>query len=103
MPISINIPAPLRSYTGGQKIVRAEGRTVGEVLQALTAVHPNLRQHLFGEDGKLRSFINVYLNDEDVRYLQQGNTPIKAADTLSIVPSVAGGVNDLPLERSTRE
>ena len=66
---------------------------MGEALGALTAQYPNLRQHLYGEDGKLRSFVNVYLNDEDVRYLKYVETPLKESDKLAIVPSVAGGVN----------
>ena len=94
MSVPITIPTPLRGYAGGQKTVAAEGATVGEALTSLTVQYPNLRQHLFGEDGQLRSFVNVYLNDEDVRYLQYVNTPLSDSDTISIVPSVAGGVND---------
>lgn len=89
--IPVTIPTPLRGYAGGQKTVSVEGNTVGEALQALTSQYPNLRQHLFSEDGKLRSFVNVYLNDEDVRYLKYVDTPLNNADTLAIVPSVAGG------------
>ena len=95
MGVPVTIPTPLRGYAGGQKTIAVEGNTVGEALNALTTQYPNLRQHLFSEDGKLRSFVNVYLNDEDVRYLQQAHTPIKESDKLSIVPSVAGGVNGL--------
>ena len=91
MAVPITIPTPLRAYAGGQKTIQVEGDTVGEALSALTAQYPNLRQHLFGEDGQLRSFVNVYLNDEDVRYLKHTATPVKASDKLSIVPSVAGG------------
>jgi MoaD family protein len=93
MTVPVTIPTPLRGYTGGQKTVSVEGATVGEVLSALTTEYPNLRQHLFAEDGKLRTFVNVYLNDEDVRYLKYVDTPLKESDTLAIVPSVAGGVN----------
>ena len=91
MTVPVTIPTPLRGYAGGQKTINVEGQTVGEALQVLTTKYPNLRQHLFGEDGQLRSFVNVYLNDEDVRYLQKTDTPITALDRLSIVPSVAGG------------
>jgi molybdopterin synthase sulfur carrier subunit len=91
MAVPVTIPTPLRAYAGGQKTVEVEGQTVGEVLRTLTTQYPNLRQHLFAEDGQLRSFVNVYLNDEDVRYLQKADTPLKASDKLSIVPSVAGG------------
>ena len=94
MIVPITIPTPLRGYAGGQKTVSVEGGTVGEALNALTGQYPNLRQHLFGEDGNLRSFVNVYLNDEDVRYLQFVNTPVKDSDKISIVPSVAGGAQE---------
>jgi molybdopterin converting factor small subunit len=91
MSVPVTIPTPLRGYAGGQKTVSVEGATVGEALSALTIAYPNLRQHLFADDGKLRSFVNVYLNDEDVRYLKYVDTPLTANDTLAIVPSVAGG------------
>jgi sulfur-carrier protein len=91
MSVPITIPTPLRGYAGGQKTVRVEGATVGDALNALTTQYPNLRQHLFADDGKLRSFVNVYLNDEDVRYLNYVETPLTASDKLAIVPSVAGG------------
>ena len=91
MAVPVTIPTPLRGYAGGQKTVSVDGTTVGEALQALTTQYPNLRQHLFAEDGTLRSFVNVYVNDEDVRYLKYGETPVSEADRLAIVPSVAGG------------
>ena len=91
MAVSITIPTPLRGYAGGQKTIAVEGSTVGEALGALTTQYPNLRQHLFADDGQLRSFVNVYVNDEDVRYLQYVNTPLHDIDKISIVPSVAGG------------
>jgi sulfur-carrier protein len=91
MGVPVTIPTPLRGYTGGQKTVSVEGATVGEALQALTLQYPTMRPHLFAEDGKLRSFVNVYLNDEDVRYLKYAETPVSEADRLAIVPSVAGG------------
>lgn len=85
------IPTPLRQYAGKQAAVELAGTTVGEALGALISQHPDLRRHLFTDDGKLRSFVNVYVNDEDIRYLQRENTPVSDADTLAIVPSVAGG------------
>ena len=91
MAVPVTIPTPLRGYAGGQKTVSVEGTTVGEALNELTAQYPNLRQHLFAEDGQLRSFVNVYVNDEDVRYLKYVETPLKESDRLAIVPSVAGG------------
>jgi molybdopterin converting factor small subunit len=85
------IPTPLRQYAGKNDSVELGGSTVGEVLSALTSQHPDLRRHLYSDEGKLRSFVNVYLNDEDIRYLQKDSTPVKENDTLSIVPSIAGG------------
>ena len=98
MANTIHIPTPLRPFTGRQDAVQASGSTVGELLQDLVAQHPGLRQHLYAGDGTLRSFVNVYLNDEDIRYLQKDRTPVAADDTLSIIPSVAGGV-DVAVER----
>jgi len=88
----IHIPTPLRQYAGKQPAVEVKGSTVGEALSGLIAQHPELRRHLYTEDGKLRAFVNVYLNDEDVRYLQKEATVIREADNISIVPSIAGGV-----------
>ena len=85
------IPTPLRSYTGQQDAVEVEGRTVGEILSALTARYADLRRHLYADDGKLRHFVNVYVNDDDFRYLEREATSLKAGDVISIVPSVAGG------------
>jgi sulfur-carrier protein adenylyltransferase/sulfurtransferase len=91
MAVRILIPTPLRPYTGQQSVVQVEGRDVGEVLRQLTAQHADLRNHLFKDDGKLRSFVNIYVNDEDIRHLSGEQTPVGASDTLSIIPSVAGG------------
>src|SRR5947209_20204220 len=87
----ILIPTPLRQYTGKQDTVQVKGATVGEALTDLTTQHHDLRKNLFNDEGKLRSFVNVYLNDEDIRYLGKDATPVKDGDTLSIVPSIAGG------------
>src|SRR5579862_3397627 len=95
------IPTPLRQYAGKQDSVELQGSTVGEVLSALTNLHPDLRRQLYNDEGKLRSFVNVYLNDEDIRYLQKDATPVKAADTVSIVPSIAGGSVAAPPEPAT--
>ncbi len=92
MTVNITIPTPLRQYAGGQKTVAVVGSNVGEALAALTAAHPDLKRHLFSEDGRLRSFVNVYLGEDDVRYLKQEATPLADGATLSIVPSVAGGL-----------
>jgi adenylyltransferase/sulfurtransferase len=85
------IPTPLRQYTGKQDSVNVAGGTVGEVLASLTTQYPDLRKQIFTDEGKLRSFVNVYLNDEDIRYLKKDATPAGDGDTLSLVPSIAGG------------
>jgi len=87
----IHIPTPLRQYAGKQPAVEVKAGTVGEALSGLVSQHPDLRRHLYTEEGKLRAFVNVYLNDEDVRYLQKEDTPVKEGDNISIVPSIAGG------------
>jgi sulfur-carrier protein len=90
--MTIFIPTPLRQFTGGNNTVEAGGATVSEALDALTAAHPELRKHLFTPEGKVRAFVNLYLNDEDVRYLPEKEaTAISEKDTLSIIPSIAGG------------
>ena len=85
------IPTPLRQYTDKKETVDVNGATAGEVLGALTTSYPDLRKQLYTDEGKLRSFVNVYVNDEDIRYMQKDATPVKDADTLTIVPSIAGG------------
>jgi len=85
------IPTPLRQYAEKHDSVVLAGATVGEVLGALTAQFPDLRKQIYNDEGKLRSFVNVYVNDEDIRYLQKDATPTAAGDTVSIVPSIAGG------------
>jgi len=92
MANNVLIPTPLRVYAGKQDVVQADGKTVGELLDNLTSQYADLRKHLYNEEGKLRSFVNVYLNDDDIRYLQREDTPVADGDTISIVPSVAGGV-----------
>lgn len=91
MSTRILIPTPLRPYTAKQEVVEAEGQTVGELLADVTARYSGLRQHLYAEDGSLRSFVNIYVNDDDIRYLDRERTPVTADDTVSIIPSVAGG------------
>jgi len=94
MAVKVIIPTPLRPYAGKQDSVEFEARTVGEALQRLTTKYEELRKHLYTDDGKIRSFVNVYVNDEDVRYLQKENTQLRNGDTISIVPSIAGGRDD---------
>ena len=87
----IHIPTPLRQYVGKQPAVEVQGSTIGEALNGLVAQHPDLRRHLYTDDGRLRAFVNVYLNDEDVRYLEKEATAVGEGDNISIVPSIAGG------------
>src|SRR5687767_6707343 len=91
MANKILIPTPLRPFTGKQDAVEVDGATIGELLSNLTTKYEGLKPHLYNEQGKLRSFVNVYLNDEDIRYLEKEKTAVKAGDTISIIPSVAGG------------
>ena len=95
MATTVFIPTPLRPFTDQQATVQVAGATVGEVLQNLVTVHAELKNHLFSADGKMRSFVNVYLNDEDIRYLSKEQTPVGASDSVSIVPSVAGGAPEV--------
>ena len=90
--MQIHIPTPLRAFTDKQATVSVEAATVTEALNALTTTFPAMQQHLFTPEGKLRSFVNVYLNDEDVRYLPAGDaTAVTPKDELTIIPSIAGG------------
>ena len=91
MSNTIHIPTPLRPFTEKKESVDVSGGTVGELLADLTKRYEGLRKHLYTDEGRLRNFVNVYLNDEDIRYLQREQTPVKPGDSLSIVPSVAGG------------
>src|SRR5687768_954521 len=91
MPVTISIPAPLRQFAAGQSQITVEARTAGEALDLLTSTHTALRRHLFNDQNVLRNFVNVYLNDEDIRHVSGPNTPVKDGDTIMIVPSIAGG------------
>lgn len=90
--MKIHIPTPLRSYTGGNETVNASGTTISAALEQLVTGHPAMRQHLFTPEGKLRSFVNLYLNDDDIRYLPaKEETATSDTDELTIIPSIAGG------------
>jgi molybdopterin converting factor small subunit len=91
MATRVLIPTPLRAYTEKKESVVLEGSTVGELLQNLTAMYTPLKKHLFDDTGSLRNFVNVYVNDEDIRYLQKEQTLVSEKDTVSIIPSIAGG------------
>ena len=90
--MTIFIPTPLRRFTGNKDTVAVSASTVAGALDELTQTHADLRKHLFTSEGKVRAFVNIYLNDEDVRYLPEKDaTKVSPADTLSIIPSIAGG------------
>jgi len=91
MPVTVSIPTPLRGFTGGRDAVELAGTTVGEVLDGLLATHAGLKRHLMQDDGRLRTFVNLYLNDTDIRQLESTATPVSEGDVLTIVPSIAGG------------
>jgi molybdopterin synthase sulfur carrier subunit len=90
---TVRIPPVLRAKTGGQPVVEAAGDDVGEVLRALIAAHPDTSEQLFGEDSELNRYVNVYLNDEDVRVLDGLETAVKDGDTVVILPAMAGGAS----------
>ena len=90
--MTIHIPTPLRNFTNGKASISVEVATVHEALEALVSTYPGMRGNLFDKEGKLRSFVNLYLNDEDIRYLPgKEETATKADDELTIIPSIAGG------------
>lgn len=91
MAVKVMIPTPLRQYTERKDAVEIEASSIADALQRLTAQFGGLRKHLYNDEGKLRSFVNIYLNDEDIRYLQKDQTPVNPNDVISIVPSIAGG------------
>jgi len=91
MPVKVIIPTPLRVFAAKRDSAEFPAASVGEALDKLTTEFGELRKHLYTDDGKLRSFVNVYLNDEDIRYLGKEQTPVKDGDVVSIVPSIAGG------------
>jgi molybdopterin converting factor small subunit len=91
MAVTVIIPTPLRVYAGKKQSTEVKAGSVGDALTQLTTEFAELKKHLFTEDGQLRSFVNVYVNDEDIRYLAKDQTMTKDGDTVSIVPSIAGG------------
>src|SRR6478736_7976203 len=91
MTVTVSIPTPLRSFTAGQDTVNLAGDTVGQVLDGLLATHGGLRRHLLQDDGRLRNFVSLYLNETDIRHLSSTETPVQPGDVLTIVPSIAGG------------
>lgn len=90
-PIEVRVTAVLQKLVGGEKRVEAHGSTVAELLDDIDARHPGFKGQMYGEDGKLHRFVNVYLNDEDIRYSGGADTPVKAGDVIDILPALAGG------------
>jgi len=88
---TIRIPTPLRAYTNGLKEVEIEGANVGNALESLIMLYPSVKPHLFDDQGELRSYVNLFLNDDDVRTLEGLATPVSSEDRLMIIPSIAGG------------
>jgi len=101
MAVSIHIPTPLRQFTHGESTLSVEGSTIKEALTQLTTQYPELKKHLYNDRAELRSFVNVYRNDEDIRYLEKEATPITPGDEITIVPSVAGGSIETPSQTDT--
>ncbi|HEV3265739.1 MAG TPA: ubiquitin-like small modifier protein 1 [Acidimicrobiales bacterium] len=96
MSVTVHLPTVLRAHAGGAKDVTADGTTVGEVLTSLAAEYPGLSGQVINGDGTLHKFVNVYVNDDDVRYMSALDTPVTDSDEVSILPAVAGGATDLP-------
>lgn len=91
MPTPVRIPSPLRKLTGEQEVVHADGATVGEILKDLDLKFPGIGERIYDEQGKVRRFVNIFLNDEDIRFLDEKATLVKETDEISIVPAIAGG------------
>jgi sulfur-carrier protein len=91
MTIPVRIPTPLRKLTQNQEIVEAEGSTIREVINSLENNYPGLKERICDEQDNIRRFVNIFLNDEDVRFLKESETPVKSGDEVSIVPAIAGG------------
>lgn len=91
MSVLVRIPTPLQSLTKGEKEVKASGRTIAEVIASLEAQYPGVRDRLLDEDGQIRRFVNIYVDEEDVRFLQGLGTEVKEGAEISVIPAVAGG------------
>ena len=91
MEVHVRIPAPLKKLAGEQDVIKSQGKTVGEVLRSLTDAYPGLEERLQDEKGEVRRFVNIYVNDEDIRFIQNLETPLKEGDQISIIPAIAGG------------
>jgi molybdopterin synthase sulfur carrier subunit len=91
MSVPVRIPTPLRKLTDNQEVVQVEGANIREVLNSLESAFPGLKERICDEHNNIRRFVNVFVNDEDIRFLQESDTPVKTGDEISIVPAIAGG------------
>ncbi len=91
MAVTILVPTVLRQHTGDRASVLAEGKTVGEALKNFVGAYPDIKPHLFADNGKIRSFVNVFVNEDDIRQKDDLKAPVKSGDEISIVPAIAGG------------
>jgi sulfur-carrier protein len=91
MTIPVRIPTPLRKLTLNQEVVEAEGATIREVIDSLENNYPGLKERICDDQDRIRRFVNIFLNDEDIRFLKESETPVKSGDEVSIVPAIAGG------------
>ena len=91
MTIPVRIPTPLRKLTLNQEVVEAEGETIREVINSLESNYPGLKERICDDQDRIRRFVNIFLNDEDIRFLKESETPVKSGDEVSIVPAIAGG------------
>ncbi|HEY1477122.1 MAG TPA: ubiquitin-like small modifier protein 1 [Chthoniobacterales bacterium] len=91
MTIPVRIPTPLRKLTLNQEVVEAEGATIREVIDSLESNYPGLKERICDDQDRIRRFVNIFLNDEDIRFLKESETPVKSGDEVSIVPAIAGG------------
>jgi molybdopterin synthase sulfur carrier subunit len=91
MAITVRVPTPLQKVTGGKSEIETTGSNIKEVIENLEKVYPGVKERLYSEEGELRRFINIYVNEEDIRFLDSENTPVKDGDVISIIPAIAGG------------
>ena len=91
MPIKVRIPVQLRSLTNGSELVTASGQSVLEILDDIESQHPGVKERICESDGRVRRFVNIFVNEEDIRFLQNLETPVKESDEVSIIPAIAGG------------
>jgi adenylyltransferase/sulfurtransferase len=102
MPVTITIPTPLRRYASGNSEMRVDAQTVGEALERLAAVYSELRKHLYTDQNTLRHFVNIYVNEEDIRHGSGPETPVKDGAIALIVPAIAGGRSEIRNRRTSR-